>query len=212
MMDEKCPKIEDNLFCTNDNRLADSCMLDTILSEQPSSCTKKLITLKTILLQRIDNNLIIVPKDNKTMMTSCEEDEQIHQLKNPILIQLQANCRIKINQNTFDFSKTQISGVPLILPEIKLHSDPEIKGYHPIEIHDPEINNLQDFTNMIRHPDPLLSVKILPHLYWHNYYCIIIAIVLAYIWYRIYGCTRLQRTIRTVIDPLTKPAQPVIEL
>lgn len=195
MVQERCPIIETTSYCPPEFRQADKCMLATLSSTPPTACSQRQITLRTTLTQKIENNLIIVPKPNDTLKTVCNSQEQITQLKKPALVKLTNDCTVEIDKRKFDATKQKFSTLPLILPKIEMPEMPELPKYQPIEIHDPELEKIQDLKNLIRHPDPLIPINITAHTYASLIItlALIITIAAAYLFYRRYGCTCLKR-------------------
>lgn len=202
---EKCPEIESMMYCIQDNHQTDQCMLSTISTSAPTDCSRRSVALKTTLTQKIDNNLIVVPKSNDTLHIKCDNQERVQPIDQPVLIKLQSNCIVEVNKLKFDASNQKFSTSPLILPKIKIPEDASLPKYHPIEINNPELEKIQDLKHLINHPDPLIPVDITTHSYTSLILLLVIAIaaILIYLWYRYFGCACLKRPVKATI--LTTP-------
>lgn len=195
MIQQKCPEIENTLYCAQENHQADDCMLSTTSLKPPTNCHKRSIILRTTLTQKIDNNLIVVPKPDETATITCNGQEQIQLINQPVLIQLQNKCIVEVNHVKFDATAQKFTTSPLLLPKIELPIDISKTHYEPIEIRDPELEKIQDLKHIIQHPDPLIPTDITAHSYTGLiiFLAICLAVVATYLWYRYYGCSKLKR-------------------
>lgn len=209
MIEQRCPTIEKISYCPPSAHQADACMKTTLLQQPPTDCSHHSVTLKTSLTQVIENNLIIVPKAQETIRTRCHNQNQILQLTGPVLIRLTEECTIEINNNTFDATRRSFNTVPLILPTIKMPDIP-ISQHHPVDIKDPELDKISDLKHLVKYPEPIVPVDIASHSYSSLILLLVLLIiaVIAFIIYRWFGCTLLQRKtklIQVVANQLTMP-------
>lgn len=191
---EKCPDIENTYFCPQEEREIDDCSISTLRNQYPTNCSRRAVILKVTLIQKIDNNLIIVPKTNETMKIRCDSDV-VKTISHPILIKLDDHCNVEINQAKYSFNKKKFYSKPLVLPKMENPADENLPEHKPIHLDDPRLDRIQDLKQMVKYPGPLIPLDYSSHTYTSliTFFGACITIISTLLWYHYCGCKTLKR-------------------
>lgn len=163
---ELCPMVEDTYYCPADFITNDACTTSIMQNQAPDSCLQYKVKLEQTMVQRIDNNIIIIPVSQETLSTSCSIDET-HILKEPTLVKVTEDCTINIKGQKYSFSKIKRPQKLLILPKVETPILPGEEDIKPIRIKKPDFQSLQELKHEVRHLDPLLRLDE-PKTYMYN--------------------------------------------
>lgn len=192
-----CPQIEDIYYCSTDITDTDPCTSNAMLNKTPKTCMKFNIQISKTLLQRINNDIVIIPAKEESLETICTIDKIIN-LSEPTLIKLTSNCKIKITNLTFDFKVSTTTQKFLILPRIEIPEKVHLEHSKTIKLIEPDFKSLQDLRTGYHSLEPLQE----PYQTHHAYTVLIVIIliifliIVTYIWYRCslpYKCLKKQK-------------------
>lgn len=189
-----CPQVEDVYFCTSEDTKEDPCATSILQGEAPNQCMQFKVQLSKTIVQRIENNIIVVPSKPERIETTCSTDI-VTNIQNPSLIEIEnKDCSVKVSNLTFKFSHNEAKQKLLILPEIEV---PELSKPNPIrkiKLIEPNFQAFNDLKKEIHHLEPL---AIPDHSFINQYlsFTLIAALMVItlfiILWYKCCGCKGL---------------------